>query len=77
MANPKTMARTPSATGLYWSERGHIGCAHHTPYEGSDSWIWERWEAVPVAAIAEAKRLGQHLRCETCRIGPEAPEEER
>ncbi len=57
------MAATPSPTGLYWSERGEIACAKHTPYEGSDTWIWERWAPLPVAAIAEADYA---LRCETC-----------
>ncbi len=59
----RTMAATPSPTGLYWSERGEIACALHTPFEGTDTWIWERWAPLPVAAIAEAD---YPLRCETC-----------
>ena len=62
------MARTPSPTGLYWSERGAIGCAAHTPFEGSDTWNWERWEPVPVEAIDIAKTEAglRTPRCETC-----------
>ena len=59
----RTMAATPSPTGLYWSERGEIACAKHTPYEGTDTWNWERWAPLPVEAIAEAD---YPLRCETC-----------
>jgi hypothetical protein len=62
------MARTPSPTGLYWSERGAIGCAAHTPFQGSDTWVWERWEPVPVEAIDIAKtEAGLRVpRCEIC-----------
>ena len=52
----------PTPTGLYWNERGHIGCARHVPYEGSDTWNWERWMPVPTDAL----ELGHQLRCETC-----------
>ena len=65
----RRMTTTPSPTGLYWSERGAISCALHTPYEGTDTWIWERWEPLPVAAIAEAD---YPLRCETCGKEPES-----
>ncbi len=65
----RTMAATPSPTGLYWSERGEIACALHTPYEGTDTWNWERWAPLPVAAIAVADHP---LRCETCGKEPES-----
>lgn len=67
-ATTRAMARTPSPTGLYWSERGAIGCAAHTPYPGSDTWNWERWEPVPVEAIDLAKaEAGLRVpRCEVC-----------
>ena len=68
MATTRTMAQTPSPTGLYWSERGAVNCADHTPLEHSDTWIWEKWEPVPVEAIDEARRTpGCSVpRCETC-----------
>ncbi len=59
------MATTPSPTGLFWSERGHVACAAHTPLEGSDTWLWERCEAVPEEAVTAADG-GHVLRCETC-----------
>ena len=64
MDTPCHMARMPSRTGLYWNERGHIGCARHVPYKGSDTWNWERWEPVPADVLHH--ELGRELRCETC-----------
>ena len=66
MSAMKTMAKIPSPTGLFWSERGAIACARHTPYQGSDHWIWERWEPLPIEVLPEAARIGSTLRCETC-----------
>ena len=66
MDTRRHMARTPTATGLYWNERGHVGCAGHIPYEGSDTWVWERWEPLPPEA---AELSGRPLRCETCGKG--------
>ena len=34
------------------------------PYEGTDTWIWERWEPVPAGILDH--QLGRALRCETC-----------
>ncbi len=70
MSTPKStreMATTPSPTGLYWSERGHVACAAHTPFEGSDTWLWERWAPVPEEAVTAAHG-GPVLRCETCGV---------
>ena len=50
---------------LFWIERGHVACAAHTPFEGSDTWLWERWEPVPPDA-ATAAHGAPVLRCETC-----------
>ena len=69
MANDtRASTRTPSPTGLYWSERGHIACARHTPYEGSDTWTWERWEPVPMEAVKLSEDEVEYAapRCETC-----------
>ena len=63
----REMATTPSPTGLYWSERGHVACAAHTPFEGSATWLWERWEPVPNDA-ATAAHGAPVLRCETCGV---------
>jgi hypothetical protein len=63
---PVKTVDTPSPTGLYWSERGHVGCARHTPFEGTDTWIWERWEPVPVEVLG----LERQLSCETCGVEP-------
>ena len=66
MRSEKTTARTSSPTGLYWSERGAIACAKHTPYRGSDTWNWERWGPVPVAVLGHP--LGRELQCEICDV---------
>ena len=59
----RRMTTTPSPTGLYWSERGETACAEHTPYEGTDTWNWERWAPLPATAITEAD---YPLKCECC-----------
>ena len=65
-SNPtRRMATMPSLTGLFWSERGRLACAAHTPFEGSDTWLWERWAPVPEEAV-KATHGGPVLRCETC-----------
>ena len=66
MTAQRAKARTSTPTGLYWSERGHLACAAHTPYEGSDTWIWERWEPLPAEAAVGFADAGYTARCETC-----------
>ena len=51
-------------TTLYWSERGRITCAAHAPVRNSDTWRWERWQAVPAEAFALDDDAA--LRCESC-----------
>jgi hypothetical protein len=53
--------------GLYWNERGMINCQEHTPYKGSDTWIFEHWKKIDRASAKEAKEKGMELACETCR----------
>ena len=65
----KTMTTRPTPTGLHWNERGAVACAAHTPYDGTDTWIWERWEPVPTEALADP-RSATLLRCETCGLSP-------
>ena len=55
------------ADQVFWSERGEIVCACcHIPYPGSDTWIWERWEEITPAVMAEIDREGGHVACEGC-----------
>lgn len=51
---------------LFWSERGEVACGKHAPYRGSDTWEWERWQAVTPIDRREAYKMGERLRCETC-----------
>ena len=62
----RAYARTPSPTGLYCSERGEISCARHTPYEGSDTWNWERWIPMYAHDAQGHRDLGHTACCETC-----------
>lgn len=50
---------------LYWNNWGHINCSLHAPYSGSDTWLMERWERVPVEVV-QAKGF----KCETCGFMP-------
>jgi hypothetical protein len=63
----RRMARTPSESGLYWDERGRLACALHTPYELSDTWIFDRWQPMSHDDVIDfADVAGQPARCETC-----------
>jgi len=55
------------APGLYWNERGMINCEQHTPYRGSDTWIFEHWKKIDRASAKEAAEKGMEIACETCR----------
>ena len=67
MDKTTTVARLDSPTGLYWSERGAVGCERHIPYPGSDTWRWERWRFLAVdEAEAWRSELGDLPSCETC-----------
>jgi hypothetical protein len=50
----------------FWSERGHITCFQHTPYPGSDTWEWERWEAITAREREELEREIGKVKCEVC-----------
>lgn len=55
------------ANALYWGETGAIACGRHTPYPGSDTWSWERWQAVtPEERHAFEAEVGHPMTCETC-----------
>ncbi len=66
MKAPKTPSRTTSPTGLFWGENGEISCADHAPYKGSDTWLWMRWEPLPIEDAKAFARRGHAARCETC-----------
>ena len=54
---------------LLWNERGQIGCTKstHSPYPGSDTWVWERWRVITRnAAIAFEREVGRPPSCEAC-----------
>ena len=52
---------------LFWSERGEVACAQHSPFPGSDTWIWERWSPMTEEERQEWTRLlGRPPRCEIC-----------
>ena len=40
----------PSATMLYWSIRGEVACAEHTPDSDDPRWIVEGWAPMPVSS---------------------------
>ena len=61
----KTETKSPT---LYWSERGCVACATHTPFRGTDTWVWERWKRItPAEAEAFRREVGRAPECETCR----------
>jgi hypothetical protein len=59
--------KAKSETGLFWNEQGAVNCEKHIPYPGSDTWNWERWQAVTVSDKLEAARADISLRCECCK----------
>jgi hypothetical protein len=51
----------------YMSQDGRIECGEHTPYRGSDSWVWEDWQPITRAeALAFEREVGRPPACETC-----------
>ena len=52
-------------THLYWSRRGEIACAKHTPHEASSRWIEEGWQPMPDFGVRMAK-----YQCQHCEGGP-------
>jgi hypothetical protein len=48
---------------LYWSRRGEIACAIHTPAPGSPRWSDEGWAEVPVDALS---RHAIRYQCQDC-----------
>ncbi len=66
MSTPKSPSRTASPTGLFWGQNGELACADHAPYKGSDTWLWMRWEPLPIEAAEAVAGRGHGARCETC-----------
>jgi hypothetical protein len=64
-----TSNATTTKPFLYMSERGQIGCLlpGHAPYPGTDTWTWERWQAItPREAAGFEREVGRPPSCETC-----------
>lgn len=56
-----------SDTTLYWNEQGAIACEKHTPYRGSDTWTWGRWQEITaIEAAAFFREIGKLPACEQC-----------
>ena len=53
-----------SATGLYWSIRGEVACADHSPDIDDPRWREEFWGAIPLQVGAEPSRY----QCQHCAI---------
>ena len=52
---------------FYWCQRGHVACGRHTPYPGSDTWVWDSWQEMTRADSESWQReLGKLAVCETC-----------
>lgn len=59
--------RSADRATLFWSEKGEVCCALHSPFPGSDSWIWERWLPMTEEERREWTRLlGHPPKCEVC-----------
>ncbi len=55
---------------LFWSQQGETSCSKHTPDRGSDAWVFDRWEKIPMDEMIELekyfKERGITIGCETC-----------
>jgi hypothetical protein len=56
------------AGALYWDERGAIACGAHTPYPGTDSWMFDAWALMPADVASEPvpELGGDRPHCEVC-----------
>lgn len=54
--------------GLFWSQRGEVGCGAHTPYPGSDTWRWDRWGRITprIHAAILAEGATNLTKCQSC-----------
>src|SRR5689334_2404615 len=61
-------ATSPDARpALYISDGGEISCLAHAPYQGSDSWHFERWHTLTAAEARDFERgVRRAPACETC-----------
>ena len=53
---------------VFWNEWGEDACAgcDVLPYPGSDTWVFDRWEEVTPAVMAEIDREGGTVKCHYC-----------
>jgi len=54
-----------SLTGLYWSIRGEVACADHTPDSADSRWTVEGWAPVPVSS---GHVRGARYQCQHCAV---------
>lgn len=54
-----------SATMLYWSIRGEVACAEHTPATDDPRWVIEGWAPVPVSS---GYMRGSRYQCQFCAV---------
>ncbi len=51
---------------LFWDERGMVNCGAHAPLRGSDTWVFDHWQAITPADTADSIAADVPLRCEVC-----------
>jgi hypothetical protein len=52
---------------ILMSEAGEIECEEHTPFRGSDTWIYGRWRPMTLTERMDFEaELGRAPECETC-----------
>lgn len=66
MSPTRGAATVKSPPALYWNESGQVNCAVHAPYQGSDTWVSERWQRVPSVVFGTGGRP-RFRGCEVCR----------
>ncbi|MFN0006470.1 MAG: hypothetical protein ACKVXR_01075 [Planctomycetota bacterium] len=68
----KAIATKTTNPEFCWNERGQIGCvrAGHSPFEGSEAWVRERWVWITPRLAAGVKIvLGREPGCDQCAAG--------
>ena len=66
------MATEGKMMSIYLANTGEMACEKHTPYRGSDTWLWDGWARVTRAEVREAKRISFALKCEHPRCSAHA-----
>ena len=67
MSKTGTKTKKTDSAVLFWDEQGRISCGDHTPFRGSDTWVFDRWSRMtPANRIAFTRDVGRPAACETC-----------